>query len=682
MLTSYQLSSPQLSWGDDGAPHSDQFSDVYFDQESGLEESRHVFIKNNQLVERWARCQQSAFVIAETGFGTGLNFLCTWHAFLEHAPCDKQLHFISVEKFPLTKEMLSDALKMWPSLSSFSAELIDAYPDVCHGFHRVELEQGRVQLTLWFGDAEDGFAALNADVDAWFLDGFAPSKNPEMWTDTLFQHIHRLSHQGTTFSTFTAAGIVRRGLKSVGFDVRKVKGFGQKREMTVGELNQTCKPLTERMAQGQAWFNVRHDTPSNNTPVRVLVVGSGLAGANTAYALAKQGVKVQVWEQGNIIAGEASGNPQGMLYPKLTAQDTRLNRFYLSAYLHTARFFNTLSSTLDHKRPFWDQCGLIQIPKNAKEAERFQKLLSQQLYPDSVLHASTQRPDSIFLPLSGWVAPQALCEHLLSHPNIEVRLNTPLKTLNLASMSSFSGSDNPGSESTVSVWQAKSDAQITEFSHVVLCTANATNQLQLTPHLPTSAIRGQVSQMKQDDAVRACLNSGIDPDVIQIDSVLCEFGYFSPPINGELHFGSTYDLKDNDKTVREEGHQRNLNILEGLLGLKNSPFKTEDCEGRVSFRCAVADYTPIVGPVQSQAAYQQAFLALSKNAKWKTEQIAEPCQTLYVNIGHGSRGLVSTPLSGEYLASLITQTPSPLEQDIGHLLHPSRFLIRDLKRKQ
>ena len=672
MLTSYQLQQPELSWGEDGAPHSTQFDDVYFDKESGLEETRYVFLKHNNLAERWSELQQNAFVIAETGFGTGLNFLCAWQAFLNSAPSNKQLHFISVEKYPLTKEALKAALKMWPSIDDLSQQLIEAYPEVCHGFHRIELEQGRVQLTLWFGEAEDGFAALNADVDAWFLDGFAPSKNPEMWTDKLFQHIHRLSHQGTTCSTFTAAGIVRRGLRDVGFDVKKVKGFGQNREMVVGELTQASQPLTERMSQGQAWFNVRQEDPIQAT--KVLVIGSGLAGANTAYALAQQGVSVVVWEKGEHIACAASGNPQGMLYPKLTAQDSFINRFYLSAYLHATRLY----AKLDKNKTFWDQCGLIQIPKNDKENERFQKLLQTKLYPESILQASEDKSGSLLLQLSGWVAPTELCRALLDHKNIEVKLNTALEQL--TQIESVQNKTQGNQDHTL--WKATSGSQEQLFSHIVLCTANDTNDLNIVDKAPTISVRGQVSCLTVENAIQACSEKDEPVSKLSIQKVLCEFGYVSPPMDGLIHFGSTYDLKDNSTKVREEDHKKNIMILENLLEVPNNTFKIKDCNGRVSFRCAVSDHSPIVGPAQSEDAYQESYANLTKNAKWKSDKVKEPISQLYINVGHGSRGLISTPLSGNYIASLITNTPSPLEQEISYKLHPSRFIVRKLKRSQ
>lgn len=665
MLTSYCVDSPELSWAEDGAPHSSQFDDVYFDKESGLEETRYVFIQHNRLIERWNQMNNTAFVIAETGFGTGLNFLCTWQAFLQDAPKDKQLHFISVEKYPLTKAMLAQALRMWPSLHAFSGPLIDAYPEVCHGLHRIELENGRIQLTLWFGEAEAGFEALDADVDAWFLDGFAPSKNPDMWSDSLFDHIRRLSHEGTSCSTFTAAGIVRRGLQQVGFEVKKVKGFGIKRDMTVGILTQNDRPLTQRMSSGQPWFNLRQDTPTKAS--HVLVVGAGLAGANTAYELARQGIKVTVWDKGDHIACGASGNPQGMLYPKLASQDTPINRFYLAAYLYATRLY----AKLDDQGKFWNQCGLIQIPKNAKEAERFQALLNKKLYPESILQASIDRPGSVFLPLSGWVVLTALCESLLAHDNITVRLNTELEAL------------TPIIKKGVTVaWTARSNHQDAEFSHVVLCTANDTQQISAVPETPAYPIRGQVSFIHTEQAKAACKAANVSDNKIVFDKVLCEFGYVSPSIDQLLHFGSTYDLNDADDQVREEGHKRNLAILESLLELPEQTFSPQDCGGRVSFRCAVPDYTPIVGPVQSSTAYQDVYATLSKNAKWKSDTLAEPINQLYLNIGHGSRGLISTPLSASFIASLILGTPSALEQTISHKLHPSRFVIRELKRAQ
>ena len=190
MLTSYQLELPALDFGDDGVPRSSAFDDVYFDKDAGLDETRYVFLEHNQLADRFSSLRPNErFTIAETGFGTGLNFLCAWQLFLDKAPSDSWLHFVSVEKFPLNKEKLTQSLAMWPSLAELAKPLIESYPTLCHGLHTLFFPQHRTTLTLWFGEASDGFKALDGSVDAWFLDGFAPSKNPEMWSEELFQNI-------------------------------------------------------------------------------------------------------------------------------------------------------------------------------------------------------------------------------------------------------------------------------------------------------------------------------------------------------------------------------------------------------------------------------------------------------------------------------------------------------------
>ncbi|MCB9965228.1 MAG: tRNA (5-methylaminomethyl-2-thiouridine)(34)-methyltransferase MnmD [Rhodospirillales bacterium] len=214
-------------------PRSKLFDDIYFSPADGRAETEHVFLKGNNLPDRFS--EQDTFTICETGFGTGLNFLMAWKSFTGH-----HLHFISFEKYPLSRAEISRYLA--PLFSREDDEdktLLDlylkAYPDKCEGWQEISVTD-RIKMTLIFGDVNEEISKLDATVDAWFLDGFAPAKNPEMWTDVLFQNMARLSHAGTTFSTFTAAGFVKRGLQAAGFTVEKVRGFGQKREQLRGVL--------------------------------------------------------------------------------------------------------------------------------------------------------------------------------------------------------------------------------------------------------------------------------------------------------------------------------------------------------------------------------------------------------------------------------------------------------------
>ena len=216
-----------IQWDTLNTPTSIHFQDIYYSPDDAIGESLHVFIQPNNFSNFSA---SKLLTIAETGFGTGLNFLLCCKELKSTNRSSPLLHFISVEKHPLTKTDLKKALSSFPDLKHFSDQLVNQYPEATAGFHTLYFNNGSITLTLMLGDAAECYSQLDASVDAWFLDGFAPSKNPEMWRPELFQQMARLSHKDTTFSTFTCAGIVKRGLKSAGFEIKKVPGFGRKRE--------------------------------------------------------------------------------------------------------------------------------------------------------------------------------------------------------------------------------------------------------------------------------------------------------------------------------------------------------------------------------------------------------------------------------------------------------------------
>lgn len=239
------LKNALLSWNENGTPVSREFDDVYFSNENGLEETRYVFLAGNQLPERFIHHQEKRFIVAETGFGTGLNFLTLWQAFRlfrQQNPTAQltTLRFISFEKFPLQQQDLILAHQHWPELSELSEQLDHAWPKALQtGCQQFSFDNGQIELELWFGDVHHSLPQLKASyqntIDCWFLDGFAPSKNPDMWQDSLFQQMFELTKPSGSFATFTAAGFVRRGLQSAGFQVTKHKGFGHKRDMLIGE---------------------------------------------------------------------------------------------------------------------------------------------------------------------------------------------------------------------------------------------------------------------------------------------------------------------------------------------------------------------------------------------------------------------------------------------------------------
>ena len=226
----------KLDWNDQ-QPFSAEYQDIYFSTDNGLQETEYVFLQGNDLPTRWLQTGIKNFTIAETGFGTGLNFLCAAKLWLETAPKQAALHFISVEKHPLTLQDITAALQLWPDLSEFSMPLLTQYTMLIDK-KTIALYDDRVRLTLLIGDATEQLSLITDKTDAWFLDGFSPAKNPDMWQTALFEQMARHSHAATTFATFTSAGMVRRGLTAAGFKVNKRAGFGKKREMLYGQFTE------------------------------------------------------------------------------------------------------------------------------------------------------------------------------------------------------------------------------------------------------------------------------------------------------------------------------------------------------------------------------------------------------------------------------------------------------------
>lgn len=223
----------KLQWKNQ-QPYSLEFDDVYYSSEDGLAETEYVFIKHNQLTERFSSLKATEFTIIETGFGTGLNFFCAIQHFLDHAPVNASCRFISIERYPLRPEDLIQANQYWQIFDKLTAQLHTHYAQIKDGLNAFNLCQNRIQLDLWIGDVSECLPLIQSTADAWFLDGFAPAKNSDMWSETLFAEIVRLSKSNTTFATFTSAGKVRRQLEALGFKVNKATGFGKKREMLYG----------------------------------------------------------------------------------------------------------------------------------------------------------------------------------------------------------------------------------------------------------------------------------------------------------------------------------------------------------------------------------------------------------------------------------------------------------------
>ena len=671
----YSLVAAKLDW-QDGVPSAKDYGDVYFSRDDGLAESRYVFLQHNRLEERWRQLDgniQGRFTICETGFGTGLNFLLACELWLRTAPPSWTLHYISCEKHPLTPGDLHRALSAWPSLRELSTILQDNYPPLIPGQHRRYLHKSQICLDLLFGDILDTLPQLldsvctdspEGAVDAWFLDGFAPSTNPEMWQPALFDTMARLSHRGSSFATFTSAGLVKRGLREVGFVVHKVKGYGRKRDMLSGEFEHyrdACS--TESASQRLPLSPLPWHQPGNDRPPQTaLVIGGGLAGCSTARVLAERGIAVTLIERHPALASEASGNPQGVLYTKLSPEPGVLNWFTLNSFLFALAHYRPIL----HKAPdCGDLCGVLQLPGSEREAAlmaRLQDGLCDQHWLEfvtaeraRVLSGLDIDRSGIFYPQAGWLSPPGICAAYVAHPSIQRVHYREVATLH-----------DDGEQ-----WQAlDADGQpIASAQAVVVAGSHEASQLSQCSWLPLRRIRGQLSYFRSDDIT------------VSPQCVVCHDGYFAPPRDGVFCLGASFDLHNTGTDLSAADHQFNIDTLAKL-----SPTLLKDgagaIGGRAALRCASPDYMPIVGAAPDAAAFDKDYAGLRKDAKQSIPVPGRYHRQLYINVAHGSRGLTSTPLSAELIAAYLCRESRPLPRQLTEQLSPARFLIRDLMRNR
>jgi len=605
----------QLDW-QDGQPVSRRFGDIYFSRASGLEETRHVFLRQNRLAERFAELPRAGrFTIGETGFGTGLNFLCAWQLFEQTAPPAAILHFVSTELYPLSADELAAALGLWPDIAGYAKQLFAQWGPAPAGWHRLHFSGGRVLLTLLVGDARETLKRFEGAVDAWFLDGFAPAKNPELWEPDLLQAIADHSRPGATCATYTSAGHVRRGLALTGFRVEKVAGFGGKREMLRGEFTGVWRSAVGADAR------------------EAVVIGGGLAGTAASFSLARRGWQVTLLEQQEVLAGAASGNPQGVLYARLSPRQTPLSRLVLAGYQYTLRLLREL---LPCDGAGWHDCPVLQLAHDHAEAARQTALLALGL-PTGLLRAVDAGEASalagieltqggLCFPGGGWVHPPALCRAFAAWPPIATRYRVRGVSLRRDD----------------GIWAVAAEDRLQLHAPVVVLAlgAEAPTFSQMSG-LPLRVNRGQLSFLEATAAST------------RLTAVLCAESYAAPARAGTHTVGATFS-RESSTTITPADHAENLSMLrrlsptlfDALGGTTLDPNRTS---GRAALRCVSPDYLPLIGRIEAG---------------------------LYVSTAHGSRGLITAPLAGEVLASALEDEPAPLPADLMEAVAPRRFEAR------
>jgi tRNA 5-methylaminomethyl-2-thiouridine biosynthesis bifunctional protein len=518
----------------EGTPYSEAYGDVYHSAAGGTEQAEYVFLQGNSLPARWAGRER--FVILETGFGFGLNFLVTWRAWRRDPARCARLHFVSVEKHPFSLQDLRTLHERYPAVEREAAELHSVWPMLVPGGHRAELEGGKVVLTLFFADIKIA-RDLRLSADAFYLDGFAPAKNPEMWSPQLLRSLSRLAAPGATAATWSVASSVRTALEATGFAVDKRAGFGHKKEMLVATNVRTAR---------------EPPSPRNR---KAVVVGAGAAGAAICERLCARGWEVELYERHAEPAQEASGNHAGTFHPIVTPDDSVFARLTRAAFQVSLSSFKKLSSMR------WDPCGVLQLARDEKEdASQRASIAALGLPPDYAQYVTREEASrhagvpvaasGVWFPEGGWIQPRTLVEAQLAACGGRLR--------------TFFG---------------KTLSSLPDVPAVILANSFEAPKLHDIAHLRMRRVRGQVSHVAAD---------AIDAPHV----VLLRGGMILPPVGGICVVGASYDIDDNDPAPRAESDEGNLERLGRILTLGEKP---PILENRVAFRAVTPDRLPVVG---------------------------------------------------------------------------------------
>ena len=647
------LTPATLAFRDDGTPYSPAYDDIYHSAAGSLAQAEHVFLHGNGLPARWQG--RRTFTVLETGFGIGGNFLATWAAWRADPARCRQLHFVSVEKHPFVREdlrALHARAVAQTTVAPLATQLVNAWPTLVPGLHRLSFDEGRVVLTLALGDALELLPKLWLRADAFYLDGFSPAKNPDLWSPAVYKSLARLAGTDATFATYSCAGQVRRGLEAVGFACEKTEGFAGKRTMLAGRF-------------APQWRVRRHEPPAALAVAErhAVVVGAGLAGAALVDRLAARGWRITVIEAHPAPACEASGNPAGVFHPLLARDDSVASRLTRAGFLMALSRWQALEDA--GHRFARTTSGLVHLADDDGQAHALDAAIAARGYPDTfarpisadeatAVAGTTLARGGWFYPAGGSLDPAALCRALC-----DTAAQTGAVTWRFGRRVERMTRDADG-------WRLVDAAGDEIATAPVVIFANAQDAARTAGlrHAPTRVVRGQLTRLP------AGLTDFVHLPVIGD-------GYAVPLADGLLT-GATYELDDCDAQIRPAGHRENLDRIARLMpgiGPALANLDVGTLSGRVAFRSVAPDRLPLVGALSDEAACASASASL--RGAWPLD--LPRASGLYGAFAFGSRGLVWATLAAELVASQLEGEPWPIERELAESIDPARYLLRALR---
>lgn len=609
-----------------GVAYSDEFEDTYFSVDDPLGESRYVFAQ--AVDEIWNTKER--FIIAEAGFGAGINLLSVFEKFKNSG---KFLSYVAIEANPICKQDLKQIYQNLGVDESCYAELLANYPPLIMGFHRINFTNSNITLDLCFGDIDEVLDELDFRADIWFMDGFAPSKNPDMWSERVFSKIANLTQTEGILRTYSSASLVKKALLANGFEVWLKKGFGKKREMIVAKFKNQAK------TQKNPWFS-RYDEGAIKEPKTALIIGGGVAGCVSAYKLHRLGVDVVIAEKEPDIATNGSKNHCGILMPLITKPQVLLGRMHMNAFLQAVRFYKSTMS--DDECEF---CGAIDYAHDEKLLERFRawsEFDTQngvfELKFDDLPYASA------FIKDGARARPRLMCK----------RASGGIKTL--------LGCEFVGYETLPDGKISAKFKDGKEITADILILALGSDSMEFFSHfsIPLSSVRGQVTH--------------IEP-ILQTKPFSAK-GYVCPGVDGVQVVGATYDRNLKFDEPKSSDDERNLaDVSEFLQG-----YSPKILSSNVGYRSYSADRFPIISRLHDEKFYKESYKSLFWTKHKGENLVAKYASNVYVSTAHGSRGLCTAVLGAELICDLVFNRPLCIEKSLFNELHSARFLIRKLKK--
>lgn len=641
----------EVSWSEDGQPHSVAFDDVYFSRAGGTAECEAVFLAGNGLPQAWQ--ELTRFTIGETGFGSGLNLLTTCHHFSQ-TTTNECLRFVSVEKHPLSLADMRKVHALLPEhLHPWAQRLHSLLPPALTGWHYFSLSE-RIEVWLYFGDVMAGLSDLdnNLAVNAWFLDGFSPAKNPQMWSQGVFFQLSRLSAPRATLATFTAASAVRKGLTLAGFEVTKTAGFGQKRERIIAVHQQYGK---FQRNHHKTYLPLARESLTAGSSVAI--IGAGIAGATIAHQLAQAGMLVTVYEQNSAPAQAASGNLAGIVMPVLDRQQGFYAQWYWQAWQETIRWLSAqeddrlgcVSGVFTWQQQAQRQQELAQWVNDLQMPHWLQNLTEE----DTLSQFGSRLPSGIYVAQAGWLSPIRVVNRLLDHANIRLHNNTRVTALQHAT-------------ETWHVTRQTADQTLTD-AHTAVVVACGAGIDQLLPEWAQylSKQKGQVTHLPES------LWQGNVPTMPWMFD-----GYVMPAVEGKICVGATFE-KDAPLGITPEGIAHNLHTLAQAIPTQQNTANTS-FTGHSAYRMMTKDHLPLVGSLVNVDRYQQGISDCVARPDTCPDMTYARLSRCYVSIGHGARGLSSAFLSARVIRAMITDESLPLSIRLLQAVHPARIIFREM----